>query len=106
MMIFDNLEDPAIFTEHPCISAMGTHAVLDYVSQSDVAIEIQEQLDAIERHMRELLEEREQTFNPQTVQWGENITIAEFRRRRERGKQTYATAAGGYSVRYMSAYDN
>ena len=103
MMSFDNLEDPAVITEHPCISAMGPLAVIDYVSRSEVRAEIEEQLEKIEIGMRELLEQRRESFGERDVVWGEEITIKEFRSRRERAKISVATAAGGYVVRYQNA---
>lgn len=103
MMSFDNLEDPAVCTEHPCISAMGSSAVIDYVSRSEVNAQIQEQLERIEQAMRELLEQRRENFSGQDVEWDEQVTIKEFRRRREGGKIRVSTAAGGYVVRYENA---
>ncbi|MBN8550072.1 MAG: hypothetical protein J0M12_12210 [Deltaproteobacteria bacterium] len=100
MMTFDNLDDPGFFTDHPCISAMGTHGVLTYVFGSEVNVEIEEQLDKIEREMRELLAFREQNLSARVVGWGDQITIAEYRKRREQSKRLLATASGDYVVRY------
>lgn len=103
MMSFDNLEDPNIFTEHPCISAMGTSAVLDYVSRSEVHDDIQQQLDRIETAMREFLHERYEANSQREIDWDEDVTIKEFRRRRAGKKIRVASAAGGYVVRYESS---
>jgi hypothetical protein len=100
LMTFDNLENPSMFTEHPCITAMGMNAVMNYMSQSDVESLIEDQLERIEQDIRGLLDERTRNFDPQAISWDDTMTIKEIRRRRERGMKQVQMASGSYRVRY------
>jgi hypothetical protein len=99
-MSFDNLDDPTLLTEHPCISAMGARGVIEYINASSVHAIIEQQLHKIEEHMRELIAERERTIRPDDLHWSENLTVREFRARREQLKAKFATASGDYRIRH------
>ncbi|MBX7144241.1 MAG: hypothetical protein K1X79_07300 [Oligoflexia bacterium] len=105
LMAFDNLEAPAVLTDHPCILALGVHRILDYINASEAQRVIEEQLDRIARGISELLDER--AINPsdeQLFQAGEKaLTIAQMRELREARKSRYKTAAGGVRVRYVNS---
>lgn len=94
VLVIDNLGSPVLTTDHPCLTGLTRHDVMDYMQSIGLQVEIDRTIDTIQQEIREELARREIKAAAENRGNGQK-SIGEIRKEREKKEKDARAAKNG-----------